>query len=275
MDPATLIGILIVLIALALGVTLEGGHLIAYLNLPAFMIVMVGTAGVTLAGVRMRGFMKIPVLILKALKSRKAADGAETADTIVRLADRARRDGLLAIEDDVAELPDPFLRKGFQLVVDGSDPEVVRDVLQADIDGMASRHRQGAALFSNAAGYSPTLGILGTVLGLVHVLEQLEDPGKLGPAIATAFIATLYGVGAANVFYLPIANKLKALSTEEIEQRELVLEGILAVQAGENPRIIGEKLRSYLPPVKAKQERQRDADRPAPEPRAVPSEEPA
>ena len=251
MDPATLIGILVVLIGLLVGVLLEGGNPIAFLNIPAFFIVLVGTAGVTLASVRLTAFFRIPGLIVKAIKSERAIDDGEAATTIVRLAERARREGVLAIEDDVAEVPDPFLRKGLQMVVDGTDPEFVNDVLRAEIDGMAERHRRGYSMFNVAGGFAPTLGILGTVMGLVHVLEKLEDPGSLGPAIATAFIATLYGVGVANVFLLPVANKLKSLSEEEAGQRELIVEGILALQAGENPRVIGDKLAAYLPPAAA------------------------
>lgn len=271
MDPATLIGILLALIGLLVAVILEGGNPLAFLNLPSFFIVFVGTAGVTMASVRLKGFANVPRLIVKGLKSARGMDGSEVVGTLVRLAERARREGLLAIEEDLAEVPDPFLRKGLQMVVDGTDPEVVRDVLRADIDGMAERHRRGYTMFLTAGGFSPTLGIIGTVMGLVHVLEQLADPNELGPSIAVAFIATLYGVAAANVFYLPMANKLKALSEEELELRELAVDGILAIQAGENPRIIGEKLASYLPPAKPKPERQASADSAA----AVAAEEPA
>ena len=167
---------------------------------------------------------------------------------LVGFAEQARREGLLALDAKTGEIEDDFTRKGLQLVVDGSDPELVREVLEAEIDGMMARHHEGAAPFEKAGGFAPTMGIIGTVMGLVHVLENLSHPATLGPAISSSFIATLMGVGSANVLYLPIANRLKALSKAEVELRTLTLEGILAVQAGDNPRVVAEKLGSFVPP---------------------------
>jgi chemotaxis protein MotA len=135
------------------------------------------------------------------------------------------------------------------LVVDGIDPDLVREVLEAEIDGMTARHHSGAAIFDKAGGFAPTMGIIGTVMGLVHVLQNLASPSTLGPAISSAFIATLFGIGTANVIYLPVGNRLKSLSTAEVELRTLTLDGILAVQAGDNPRVVAEKLNSYIAPV--------------------------
>ncbi|HEY3019424.1 MAG TPA: MotA/TolQ/ExbB proton channel family protein, partial [Solirubrobacteraceae bacterium] len=169
--------------------------------------------------------------------------------------------------EELESIDDEYLKKGLQLVVDGTDPDLVREILEAEIEGMAARHRHGALPFEKAGGFAPTMGIIGTVMGLVHVLENLSHPETLGPAISSAFIATLIGVGSANVLYYPVAYRLKALSAAEVDARVMVLEGILAIQAGDNPRIVTEKLLSFVPPE------QREAAREAasgPNLRAVP-----
>src|SRR5256885_9998291 len=182
---------------------------------------------------------------------------------MVSFAGRARREGLLALEDEIAEIEDAFTRKGLQLVVDGTDPELIREILENEIDGMAARHAQGAAPFEKAGGFAPTIGIIGTVMGLIHVLQNLSSPDTLGPAISGAFIATLYGVASANIVLLPMANKLKLLSHEEQELRTLALEGILAVQAGDNPRVVADKLLAFIPPADREAAEGGDSSRPA------------
>ena len=147
---------------------------------------------------------------------------------------------------------DPFLSKGLRLVVDGTDPELVKDILDLDVESMAGRHHENAALFTHASGFAPTIGIIGTVMGLVHVLENLSNPASLGPAISAAFIATFLGVASANLCYLPVANKLKELSTHEADARTMMIEGILSIQAGDNPRIVEEKLKTFLEPGERK-----------------------
>jgi chemotaxis protein MotA len=167
---------------------------------------------------------------------------------LVGYAEQARRDGLLALDEQLANVEDPYTRKGLQLVVDGTDPELVADVLEAENDAMRKRHGASTQPFEKAGGYAPTMGIIGTVFGLVHVLSNLSKPETLGPSISAAFIATLIGVASANVIYLPIAARLKQLSQEELHFRSMTLEGILAIQAGDNPRVVQEKLTAYVPP---------------------------
>jgi chemotaxis protein MotA len=191
---------------------------------------------------------RIPSLF-KLVMSTEPPDLTGRVELLVSLAEQARREGLLALDTKVDQIEDEFTKKGLQLVVDGVDPELVRDILEAEIDGMAARHATGAAPFEKAGGFAPTMGIIGTVMGLVHVLENLAAPATLGPSISSAFIATLMGVGSANVVFLPIASRLKALSSEEIELRTLTLDGILSVQAGDNPRVVADKLSSYVPPL--------------------------
>jgi chemotaxis protein MotA len=253
MKPATGIGIAAAALGILLSAMMEGTSPASFMNIPALIIILVGTGGATLGSVGMAGMKRIPRLY-KLVMSAEPLDVQGRIDLLVSLADQARREGLLALDARVAEVEDDFTQKGLQLVVDGSDPELVRDVLEAEIDGMTARHAAGAAPFEKAGGFAPTMGIIGTVMGLVHVLQNLAAPSTLGPAISSAFIATLMGVGSANVVFLPVANRLKALSAEEIELRTLTIEGILSVQAGDNPRVVGEKLTSYIAPEDRVQE---------------------
>src|SRR5207245_3158408 len=165
----------------------------------------------------------------------------------VRLAERARREGLLALESEAAEIHDPSIKKGVLLVVDGTDPELVREVMESDVAAMSERHEGKYAMFEAAGGFAPTMGIIGTVMGLVNVLSHLDKPDELGKSIATAFIATLYGVLTANLFWLPVGERLKQRNKEEVARRTLAVEGVLAVQAGDNPRVGRETLEAFLP----------------------------
>lgn len=248
MKAATAIGIGAGIGALLFASMMEGTQPMAFFNIPAMIIVLGGTAAATLASVGMDAMKQIPTLYKLAFGPPQL-DLRGRVELIVSLAEQARREGLLALDAQLGEIDDEFTRKGLQLVVDGTDPELVREILDAEIDGMTTRHAAGATVFEKAGGYSPTMGIIGTVMGLVHVLQNLSDPSSLGPAISTAFIATLLGVGAANVIFLPVAARLRGLSSAEAELRILTLEGILSVQAGDNPRVVGDKLRSFVAPA--------------------------
>jgi len=255
MKAATAIGIAIAAIGLLGGAMMEGTTPVAFLNIPAILIVIGGTAGVCVASCGMEAMKRTPTLYKKAFAGEEPELGGKVVE-LVRYADRARRDGLLALEEELAGIDDEYLKKGLQLVVDGTDPDLVRDILEAEIEGMTARHRHAAEPFDKAGGFAPTMGIIGTVMGLVHVLENLEHPETLGPAISGAFIATLLGVASANVIYYPIAYRLKGLSSAEADARAMVLEGILAIQAGDNPRIVTEKLLSFVPPAQREEARE-------------------
>jgi chemotaxis protein MotA len=272
MKAATAIGIVAAAVAILLSAMMEGTSPASFINIPAVIIIVGGTAGATLGSVGMESMKRIPALWKIVLNSDPPDMGARVS-LLVALAEQARREGLLALDAKLGEIDDAFTRKGLQLVVDGSDPTLVREVLEAEIDGMATRHATGAAPFEKAGGFAPTMGIIGTVMGLVHVLQNLAAPSTLGPAISTAFIATLMGVGAANVVFLPAANRLKAISAQELELRTLTLDGILAVQAGDNPRIVAEKLASYLPPEERVSSDEALAQAPQSEPAAEPEPE--
>ena len=246
MKAATLIGIVLAIVGLLGGAVMEGTSPAAFLNLPAAIVVLLGTLGAVLASNGMESVKRIPALYKRAFSAEPASLGARVGD-LVRYADRARRDGLLALEEELDGIDDDFLRKGLQLVVDGTDPDLVREILEAEIEGMTARHRHAVMPFEKAGGFAPTMGIIGTVMGLVNVLSHLDKPDELGKSIATAFIATLYGVLSANVFWLPIGQRLKQRNKEEVARRLLAVEGVLAVQAGDNPRVVREKLEAFLP----------------------------
>ncbi len=226
---------------------MDGTSPASFINMPALVIILAGTGGVTLGSVGMPQMKRIPKLY-KIVISPPEVDMSARVQLIVSLAEQARREGLLALDSQVSEIEDDFTRKGLQLVVDGIDPDLVRDILDAEIDGMMARHKAGANPFEKAGGFAPTMGIIGTVMGLVHVLQNLAAPASLGPSISSAFIATLMGVGSANVVFLPIANRLKEISSEEVALRTLTIDGLLSVQAGDNPRVVAEKLNGYVAP---------------------------
>jgi chemotaxis protein MotA len=247
MKASSIIGIVVGILGIAMGATMEGSNIMAVLNPSAMLIVLVGTLGATITGTSFDSVKAIPKLYKKAF-SPDIPDLNGRVTELVSYAEQARRDGLLALDEQLASIEDPFTRKGLQLVVDGTDPDLVADILEAENDAMHKRHSAAAQPFEKAGGFAPTMGIIGTVFGLVHVLKNLSAPETLGPSISSAFIATLLGVASANVIYLPLANRLKQLSAAELHARSLVVEGILAIQAGDNPRVVQEKLITFVPP---------------------------
>jgi chemotaxis protein MotA len=247
MKASSVIGIVVGCLGIAMGATMEGSNIMAVINPSAMLIVLVGTLGATITGTSFDSIKAIPKLYKKTF-SPEVLDLNGRVTELVLYAEQARRDGLLALDEQLAGIEDPYTKKGLQLVVDGTDPELVADVLEAENDAMRKRHKACTQPFEKAGGYAPTLGIIGTVFGLVHVLSNLSKPETLGPSISSAFIATLIGISTANLIYLPVAARLKQLSEEELHFREMTLEGILAIQAGDNPRVVQEKLTAYVPP---------------------------
>ena len=246
MDPGTLVGIILTFVSLLVAMIMEGGQPMSLILIPALMIVFGGTFGAALAGGNIKDFTGGFGQLKKALLS-KPATSDDTVRTLVGFAERARRDGLLALEETAKSIDDPFLRKGIELAVDGTDPEELRDILESEIQAKKKTDKVGVSLFQDMGGYAPTMGIIGTVLGLVHVLENLSNPDELGHLIAGAFVATLWGVLTANAVWLPISRKLTRVGAEEVTHMELLLEGVMAIQAGSNPRVIEQKLLSFLP----------------------------
>jgi chemotaxis protein MotA len=185
---------------------------------------------------------------LKMLKPGAKLDPAGAVTELMEYADIARRDGLLALEERVKTIEDAFLKRGLELVIDGTDSDEVTEVLQADIAAMRDRHKVAAKFHADCGAYAPAIGIVGCVLGLTLALGHMDDPKEMGHAIASAFIATLWGIGSANVFFIPMGNKMKRASSSEVQHRHMIVEGVLAIQSGVSPRAVGEKLKSHLPP---------------------------
>jgi chemotaxis protein MotA len=245
-DIATIVGIVLALGSIAGGQALEGGHLGSILQLTAFIIVMGGTIGAICVQ------NSLPVVIrsitsLGMVFGSQSHDIGATIKTIVDLANVSRKQGLLALEGKLKDIHDPFFRKGVQLIVDGTDPKAVHEILEIEMEHHEEHGVVAAKVWEAAGGYAPTVGILGAVLGLIHVMENLADPSKLGGGIAVAFVATVYGVGAANLFFLPFANKIKFKLKEEAAARNVIVMGLVGLAQGENPRLLQEKLDSFLP----------------------------
>jgi chemotaxis protein MotA len=249
MDPAPAIGIGAGFGVVILANVLEGGNPMSLLLLPPMVLVFGTTLLVTLAGATMKD-AKTAVASAKRAFTGNAASAEDLVPQVVELAEKARREGLLALEDQVKKVDDPFLQRGVTMAIDGTDPEELRDILECEVYAKRAADRQAAKFFSDAGAYAPTIGIIGTVMGLVHVLENLADPSELGHLIAGAFVATLWGVTSANVIFLPLGNRLKRLGELECARMEVTIEGIAAIQAGSNPRAIAQKLRSLLPDAK-------------------------
>lgn len=246
MDSTTVIGLVsgTVLIFMAL---VLGGTAGAFWDVKSLLITFGGTFAAALVSLPMRQLLEAGRVMRKAFRAR---DGhpLETIASLVRFAERARREGLLALEADADQQEDPFLKKGLQLVVDGSDPELVRDILQTELAFLEDRHKTGAQLFDTLGALAPAFGMIGTIIGLIQMLRNLDDPSSIGSGMATALLTTFYGALAANLVFIPIAGKLRNRSQSEILMKEVILEGILSIQAGDNPRIVEEKLKVFLAP---------------------------
>jgi chemotaxis protein MotA len=244
MDITSVGGIVFAIGMILVGQRLEGGHVGSILQLTAAMIVFGGTIGAVMVAFPKKDFVH-GLKLVKMAFGEQGRDMAGIAKQLVDYASVARRDGVLALEGRLAEVGDPFLRRALQFVVDGVDASVTRDTLEGAIDAEFEENVVAAKVWESAGGFAPTVGILGAVLGLIHVMENLNDPSKLGGGIATAFVATVYGVGSANLLFLPFANKIKRKLQLEKERKTLIAEGVLSIQEGINPRVLEEKLRAF------------------------------
>lgn len=244
MNLSTVIGISLGII-LVVGAIFLGGNAVIFLSTQSIMIVLGGTVAGTFVSFSLSDLKKLPSL-LKICFTNNTIDSDSIIEVLVELAQKARREGLLTLEQDIQEIDDPFLEKGVQLVVDGTEPELVKDIMETKLAYMENRHSKGKSIFGKMGQLSPAFGMIGTLIGLIQMLSQLDDPSQLGSGMAVALITTLYGAFLANLFFIPLANKLKIKSQEEVLIRELMIEGILSIQAGENPRIIEEKLKAFL-----------------------------
>jgi chemotaxis protein MotA len=253
-DPATLIGVGVALGAILLSMILEGSSPTAIILIAPMMLVFGGTFGAAIAGSAMSDVKKIGAWLKLGFMAPKVPPISDRIATLVSLAEKARKEGLLALEAQVKEIDDPFLKRGLQMGIDGTDPEDLRTVLEGEIAAKKAEDKVAAKFFTGMGGYAPTIGIIGTVVGLIHVLENLSDPTVLGPLIASAFVATLWGVMTANVFWLPMAAKITRTSDLQAAQMELLVEGIAEIQAGTSPRAVRQKLTALVPPSEVAKE---------------------
>lgn len=257
---SVIIGLAGAWILILVGMVLKGGTIAGVLNLPAFLMVIGGTVGALIASFGLKRTMSMFGLTTKIAMRERPDTRPDTIRALVGYSEKARREGLLVLEEDARTAEDPYLARGIRLVVDGTDPELVKDIMETELDAMEDRHRRNQKMFEQGGAFAPTIGIMATVLSLVSVLQHLDQPETLGPAISAAFLATFYGVAVANVMFFPIANALKTRTTQEVDERTLIMEGVLSIQSGDNPRILAEKLWSFMPP--AERPEGRDADEP-------------
>ncbi|MBC3438104.1 flagellar motor protein [Pseudomonas sp. BW16M2] len=245
MDVLSLIGLILAFVAIVGGNFMEGGHVGALINGPAALIVLGGTLAAALLQSPLSSF-KRALQIVRWIFFPPRVDLAGGIDRVVNWSLTARKEGLLGLEGVADAEPDPYARKGLQLLVDGAEPEAIRSILEVDFLTQEARDIQAAKVFESMGGYAPTIGIIGAVMGLIHVMGNLADPSQLGNGIAVAFVATIYGVASANLILLPVANKLKAITLRQSRYREMLLEGLLSIAEGENPRSIELKLQGFM-----------------------------
>jgi chemotaxis protein MotA len=245
MDVISIIGLVVGLAAILGGQWLEGGHIASLVQPTAFVIVMGGTFGAVMLQSPFATFMQ-GMAMAKWVFTPPVLAQRELIERIADWSHTARKEGLLALDGYLAELDDPFLRKGLQLLVDGAEPDRVREVLEVEISAQEDQMKLAAKIWESAGGYAPTIGILGAVMGLIHVMENLSDPSKLGAGIAVAFVATIYGVGFANLVFLPVAKKLLAHVGRLTLMRDMYVDGLIGIANGDNPRIIESRLQGYL-----------------------------
>ena len=259
LDIASVVGLALALFAILGGQALEGGSIGSLLQPTAALIVLGGTFGACLLQFPLAVTLKSFQSLAKAFQEPRADNRGVIRD-IIRLAHKARKEGVISLEPDVQKIPDPFLKKALTMAMDGVEPRVLRETMELEITNLEEEAEQPIRFWRAAGGYSPTIGILGAVLGLIHVMENLEDPSKLGVGIAVAFVATVYGVGLDNLVYLHISGKLKLKCRDQLIAKEIMLVGVISILEGENPRLIEDKLKSFLSRKEQEEPYARQAD---------------
>jgi chemotaxis protein MotA len=245
MDILTLLGLILAFGAILGGNALEGGHIGSLIQLTAFIIVLGGTIGAVMVQTPMAVFIRSIRMSAWVVMPPKLG-GDQVIEKIVGWSQIARKDGLLGLEPLAEGEADQFSKAGLQLLVDGTEPEAIRNILEVEVAAKEHFDTQAAKVYDGLGGYCPTVGIIGAVMGLIHVMQNLSDPSKLGGGIATAFVATIYGVGLANLLFLPMGNKIKSVVHDQTQIRTMAIEGIVSIASGDNPRNIETKLHGYL-----------------------------
>lgn len=250
MDIATVLGILSAT-GLVLGAIFMGSGLNVFINIPSLCIVVGGTIGVTLVAYPLKDFLSVIKVVQKAIFT-KNISATELISKFIAFANKTRREGILALESEIKELNDEFFKKGIQLSIDGLEPQQIQNILDTEIEFVRDRHKLGADIFTSMGTFAPAMGMIGTLIGLVQMLQSMDDPSTIGPAMAVALLTTFYGSLMANICCMPIAGKLKTRSKEEMLTKEMTIQGIISLSNGDNPRILEQKLLAFLPPPKDK-----------------------
>ncbi len=245
MDWSSLGGLALALIGILLGQAIEGGQISSLIQPAAFLIVMCGTFGAVLLQSNTASFLA-GLKMVRQVFSPPLDDRQALANRIILWSNFSRKEGIFMLETYLKKETDPFIQKGLKLMIDGTPPEKIRQVIAIDMHFFEIQERNAAKIWSAAGGYAPTVGILGAVLGLIHVMENLSDPSRLGSGIAVAFVATIYGVGLANLVFLPVSNKLKSLIQHEMMRREMLLNAWVSIASGDHPRVVEQRLLAYL-----------------------------
>lgn len=247
MDIASLIGLILALCLIISSIALGSAPFSCFIDIPSFLVVVGGATGAALICFPLTSMLKAPIVVMKVFFNR-AEDRQALIRQIVELAETARRDGLLALESKISGIENPLVRTGIQMAVDGSAPDVVEEVLRTEVEAIASRHREGKGIMDQMGRFAPAYGMIGTLMGLIMMLQDMSDPSGIGAGMAIALITTLYGAIVANVFFTPFGEKLGLLSRNEMISFEIAIRGVMAIQSGESPRAIDQKLRTFLPP---------------------------
>ncbi len=246
LDLATVIGFVVGILAI-LGSILSAGSLASFIDIPSLLVVLPGTIAAILISYPLNDVIAFVGMVMQAVQYTEA-DKKKTIEMMVKFAEEARKDGLLVLEGHIKEIDDAFIKSGLQLAIDGTEPELLADILEAEIANMEERHKKGHGICEAFGAYAPAFGMIGTLIGLVLMLQNMSDPASIGPSMAVALITTFYGAIIANLIFLPLGGKLKERTKEEIQVREMIIAGILSIQSGDNPRLVEQKLMAFLPP---------------------------
>ena len=247
MDIGTIAGLVIAVAAILISVVVSGGSITGLINGPSIFVVLVGTLGATIVSFPLGRLLKLHTVVLKSIFS-KPGDAVATIKDLVRYAEVARREGILSLENLISEMRDPFIVRGVKMAVDGTDPELIKTIMDTELEALMERHGQGKQILDTIGRYAPAFGMIGTLMGLIAMLSNMDDPSKIGPGMAVALITTLYGAIIANLFTGPLGDKLQARDAEEVLIKTIIISGVMAIQSGDNPRIVESKLMTFLPP---------------------------
>lgn len=254
MDISTIVGLLLGVFLMLASIMIGGAPFSIFIDYPSIMVVFGGALSAVMICYPLKAVFAMPKIMLKVVLN-KEPNIQETITQIVSLAETARRDGLLALESRMSEIKDPFIKLGVQMAIDGTKPEVIEDIMRTEIESMASRHSFGKGIMDQIGKYAPAFGMIGTLMGLVMMLQNMSDPSAIGVGMAVALLTTMYGAVLSNMFALPFAEKLGFYNRSELHGKEIVIKGVMALQSGENPRVIEQKLSTFLHPKQRKQEK--------------------